>query len=98
MPNATSLVSAVGLAATGVGVTWQLGRATRLARGLRTGVGRALRNTADLIDRQHAPRGTHLSFTIERGQGLRIRHDHRGCPLWYLDDDYKRAFSEAGDA
>lgn len=68
----------------------------RPPRRIRTTAGRVLRDIADVIDRPHAPRGTHLSFTFERGEGLRIRHDRRGCPLWYLSDaDYQRAYTEA---
>lgn len=56
-----------------------------------------LRFLADRIDRHGAPkRMSSLSFTFELGEGIRVRDDHRGCPLWYFgDDDYNRAHNEA---
>ena len=55
-----------------------------------------LRRIADRIDRHGAPKGTHLSFTFERGTGVVVRKDGRGCPLWYYgDDDYERAYDES---
>lgn len=101
MSNAISLlVTTVGLLALVIGVYLERrGVLGRVIGRTRVTAGRALRNTGDLIDRPHAPRGTGLSFTFERGEGIRLRRDGRGCPLWYLsDDDYDRAFSEADSA
>lgn len=62
-----------------------------------TGCAGLLRRIADRIDRKGAPKSMgSYSFTFERGEGLRVRRDGRGCPLWYLgDDDYERAHTEA---
>lgn len=59
-----------------------------------------LRRIADRVDPEGAPRKmSSYSFTFERGEGIRIREDGRGCPLWYLgSDDYERAHSEADRA
>ncbi len=55
-----------------------------------------LRCLADRIDHEGAPQGLSYSFTIESGEGIRLRDDGRGCPLWYLgDEDYERAHAEA---
>lgn len=55
-----------------------------------------LRRIADRLDPAGAPHGMGYSFTIEDGEGIRLRGDQRGCPLWYLgDDDYQRAHDEA---
>lgn len=57
-----------------------------------------LRRLADRIDYHGAPKATHLSFTFERGQGLVVNEDGRGCRLWYLgDDQYAKAHAEATD-
>jgi hypothetical protein len=56
-----------------------------------------LRRIADRIDYAGAPRAmSNYSFTFERGEGIRIRRDGKGCPHWYLgEDDYERAHREA---
>ncbi len=57
---------------------------------------RRLRFLADHIDHHGAPKRTHWTFTFEDREGIRLREDGRGCPLWYLgDDDYQRAHTEA---
>lgn len=57
---------------------------------------RFLRNWADRIDRNGAPKATTWSFTFEHMEGMRLRQDRRGCPLWYLGEkDYERAHTEA---
>ncbi len=58
---------------------------------------RWLRDLADRIDWEGAPKGLRYSFTIEPGEGIRLRTDGRGCPLWYLgEESYLRAHREAG--
>lgn len=55
-----------------------------------------LRRVADRLDDKGAPKGMSLSFTFELGEGIRIRDDGKGCPLWYLgDEDYERAHAES---
>lgn len=55
-----------------------------------------LRRIADRIDYCGAPKLTGFSFTFETGEGIRWRHDGRGCPVAYLgDEQYERAHSEA---
>lgn len=55
-----------------------------------------LRRIADRIDYQGAPKCTGMSFTFEQGEGIRLREDGKGCPVWYLgEDDYQRAHEEA---
>jgi hypothetical protein len=65
---------------------------------IRARIARRLRYAADRIDPDGAPRMmTMLSFTFEPHEGIRIRRDGRGCPLWYLGAaDYQRAHSEGG--
>lgn len=36
-------------------------------------------------------------FTFEDGLGVVFRDDGRGCPVWYMAQDYDRAHDEAGD-
>lgn len=36
-------------------------------------------------------------FTFEDGLGVVFRDDRRGCPVWYMAQDYDRAHDEAGD-
>lgn len=63
---------------------------------MREKIGWWLRRWADRIDDDNTPRLTHLSFTFERGFGIKTRTDGKGCPLWYLSkDDYERAYDEA---
>lgn len=55
-----------------------------------------LRQIADRLDPEGAPRGMSYSFTFEDGEGIRFRDDGKGCPLWHLgQDDYQRAHTEA---
>ena len=55
-----------------------------------------MRDTADRIDHEGAPKLMGWSFTFERGEGIRFRGDGHGCPLAYLGDgDYERAHAEA---
>lgn len=57
---------------------------------------RLLRVVADRIDHYGAPKATDLTFTIEKGTGLKVRNDGRGCRLWYYgNDQYDRAHIEA---
>lgn len=37
-----------------------------------------------------------VTFTFEDGLGMVIRTDHRGCPLWYMSEDYERAHDQSG--
>lgn len=55
-----------------------------------------LRKWADRIDDTSGPRlmGPY-SFTIEDHRGTVIRQDGRGCPLWYMNEDYALAHDEA---
>lgn len=55
-------------------------------------VGRLLRNAADLIDREHGPRAMWLSFTFRKGTGLVLHEDGTGCHLWYMAEDYDKAW------
>jgi hypothetical protein len=58
-----------------------------------------LRRWADRISYETAPRAIGHSFTFEDREGVRLREDGRGCPLWYLgEDDYERAHTEADTA
>lgn len=63
---------------------------------IRAKVGRILRRVADRIDYRGAPRSIGHSFTFELNEGIRLRTDGRGCPLWYLGEaDHDRAHEEA---
>lgn len=63
---------------------------------LRRRLGWWLRMLGDRISPDTGPRWTGtLSFTIEEGRGLVVRKDGRGCPLWYMAEDYDRAHDEA---
>jgi hypothetical protein len=55
-----------------------------------------LRKWADRIDDTSGPRlmSPH-SFTFEDRRGIVFREDHRGCPIWYMNEDYDRAHDEA---
>lgn len=57
-----------------------------------------LRTVADRIDQTSGPRRmTSVSgFTFEDGIGTVFRNDGRGCPVWYLEQDYHRAHDERG--
>lgn len=56
-----------------------------------------MRTWADRIDPHGAPRQmSQMTFTFEIHEGIVIRNDNRGCPLWYLGrESYERAFNEA---
>jgi hypothetical protein len=57
---------------------------------------RFLRNFADRIDREGAPKATHWKFTFELNEGIRFREDGKGCRVWYLGDaEYEKAHDEA---
>src|ERR1700678_3076432 len=57
---------------------------------------RRLRDLADRIDHDGAPKIMGYSFTFEDREGIRFRDDGRGCPLAYLGNaDYERAHDEA---
>lgn len=59
-------------------------------------LGRWLRNLADDIDPDYAPRMTSWSFTFEPHLGIHMRQDGHGCPLWYIGHkDFDRAHTEA---
>jgi hypothetical protein len=63
---------------------------------MRATIGSWLRTLANRIDLAGAPRALHLSFTFERGEGIRIRQDGKGCRLWYLgENDYDKAHIES---
>src|SRR5689334_7958259 len=58
-----------------------------------------LRYLADRLDYANAPRATGMSFTYEGKDGFRLRHDRRGCEIWYLGDaQWERAYAEADAA
>lgn len=62
----------------------------------RAWVGALLRTWADRIDYDGAVKRTGLSFTFEHRQGVRLRQDGRGCPVYYMGEtDYQRAHDEA---
>ncbi len=64
---------------------------------IRRRMARWLRNIADRVDRQGAPKAIGMWFTFEDGKGIEFRDDGRGCRLWYIgDDDYERAHTQAG--
>lgn len=57
---------------------------------------RWLRELADRIDSNGAPKLMSYSFTFELREGIRFRSDGKGCPLAYLGDaSYERAHDEA---
>lgn len=59
-------------------------------------LGEKLHRLADRISPRHARRVLSISFTFEKGEGLRVRNDGKGCPLAYLNwDDYDRAYTES---
>lgn len=56
---------------------------------------RQMRFLADRIDPTRGPRGLGWSFTIEPGRGMVFhRNDRVGCRLWYMAEDYDRAFGD----
>lgn len=58
----------------------------------------ALRNWADRLDHEGAPKMTGQSFTFEKHRGIVFNDKRLGCPLWYYGDaDYERAHNEAED-
>lgn len=51
---------------------------------------------AERLDHDFAFRSmSSFGFTFERNRGVVLRDDGRGCPLWYCQPDYDRAWSEA---
>lgn len=73
-----------------------LRRHTYRGPGFRGWLGWTLRKYADRYDPDFAPRGTHWSFTFERGAGMKFRDDGRGCKVWYIGNpNYQRAHDEA---
>ncbi len=57
-----------------------------------------MRMLADRLHPETAPRYVGASFTFEPGtrNGVLLRWDGRGCPLWYFGEtDYDRAHDEA---
>jgi hypothetical protein len=57
---------------------------------------RWLRNLADRIDYEGAPRLTHWTWTFELREGVRFREDGRGCRVAYLGDgEYEKAHAQA---
>jgi hypothetical protein len=58
-----------------------------------------LRIYADRLDDRGAPKRMGSSFTYETGEGIRIRDDSKGCPLYYYgQDDLARAHAESDSA
>lgn len=58
-----------------------------------------LRTYADRLDDRGAPKRMSSSFTYETGEGIRIRDDGKGCPLYYYgEDDLERAHAESDSA
>lgn len=59
---------------------------------------RRLRDWADLMDPDNAPRGMSWTFTFERSKGLVLRSDGKGCRLWYIGQEaMEKAHAEADD-
>jgi len=50
-----------------------------------------------LADRLDAPRelGLAACFTFEAGEGLVWNDELRGCPAWFMEEDYELAWTEA---
>lgn len=66
---------------------------------LRAWIGKRLRFLADRIDYKGAPRLMGYTFTIETGEGFRLREDGRGCRLAYLGEtEHEKAYTEADSA
>ncbi len=66
---------------------------------MRDQLGEAIHRFADRLSPATARRLTGMSFTYERGEGVRFRRDRRGCPIAYLSEyDYDRAHTEADTA
>ena len=58
-----------------------------------------LRTYADRLDDRGAPKRMGSSFTYETGEGIRIRDDGKGCPLYYYGEvDLERAHAESDSA
>ena len=57
---------------------------------------RLLRDFADRIDRDGAPKLTHWTWTFELGRGAVFREDGRGCRVAYLgDEEYEKAHTQS---
>lgn len=61
-------------------------------------VATCLRAWADRLDFEHAIRISSFTWTFERGIGIKLREDGRGCPILYRSEDYDRAHDEADSA
>lgn len=61
-----------------------------------------MRNNADRVDPTSGPRaiGAHFNFVEGKGlvltktDGIPIHPPAPGCPLWYMAEDYDRAFTD----
>lgn len=62
---------------------------------LRQRLARRLRFLADRVDDDGAMVDTGMNFTFEDRVGIRVRHDGRGCPMWYRRADYDLAHTES---
>ena len=68
----------------------------------RTWIARRLRYVADRIDPSTGPRAIGAHFNIVEGVGLVITQTFGipvnpralGCPLWFMQEDYDRAFTD----
>jgi hypothetical protein len=55
-----------------------------------------LRCLADRIDRKHAPRATGYGFRWSAAEARYIMTaDRSGCPIWFYDGDYGKAWEDA---
>lgn len=67
---------------------------------VRRKIARWMRNKADRIDPTSGPRAFTGYFTFVKGQGMvvtktdgiMINPKEPGCPLWYMAEDYDRAW------
>lgn len=57
------------------------------------GIAKGLRRIADRLDPAGAPKqASPYTFSFEQGQGITLREDGQGCPIWYYGDaDYAKA-------
>ncbi len=59
-------------------------------------LGCLLRDLADRIDRDGAPKLTGWTWTFEAGRGICFREDGKGCGVAYLgSEEYDKAHAEA---
>lgn len=61
------------------------------------GIARVLRRIAERLDPAGAPKqASPYTFTFEQRQGITLREDGQGCPIWYYGDaDYAKAHVDA---